>query len=171
MAIIEGIFATIFACILFKAFWGFEKEKEEKCVVRKLVYLDKKLIDVNNLFNETIDGRHTYVRKWVFLNAKERYDEDAIFGFSGAVRTEMTALGVETTIRELLPVYFEGSSGLLDAVEGNDEPLVILVQRTGFFPLALVFGMHREKSCELTVNEASQMVKIARLFAIADLNS
>lgn len=143
------------------------KKHKEK---RKFLYLDKKLIDVDHLFNGTIDGQHPYVRKWVVLNPKDRVQPDAFYGFDSSVSAEMTALGINLTIGEVLPRYFEDCNAFLSAVEGSDDSIVILVQRSGFFPLAIVLGTQMGETRSITPKKANDLVVFAQTFAIADLN-
>lgn len=134
------------------------------------MYLNKKLISIPCLFHETMDGKHHFVRKCVVFNPKDRAEPDAFFGRDGSVKAEMTALGMEISIREQLPMYFEGSNAFLNAMDANDAPIVILLQRSGFFPLAIIFGSQLGETRALTDEEALEIMPRVQSFAIADLN-
>lgn len=149
--------------------------RDDQCKVmyevapKKFVFLDKQLLCADALVNGTVDGRHPYVRKWVFVSAGERHDLRALMGNSGAVEAEMTALGVNLTIAENLPLFIEDNDSILEAVGDGESLGLVLVQRSGIFPLALVFGMGTTSKV-LKMEEVLPMLEKVSFVAIADLN-
>lgn len=118
---------------------------------QRFVYLEKSLFNIETLFGK-IDGDHPYVRKWV-LHAVGDDSTDALFGHSSFVRTEMIAVGMQHKIEQHVAAFLKSHCC------GNGvEAFLLLVQNTGYFPLAIFFTREVDVSCEISVDQARAML-------------
>lgn len=126
---------------------------DERCKTagQRFVYLEKKLFDIDTLFGN-MDDRHPYVRKWV-LHAVNDDSTDALFGHSSFVRTEMVAISMQHKIEQHVASFLKSHCA------GNGiKHFVLLVQNTGYFPLAVFFTREIDVSCEITADQARAMM-------------
>lgn len=131
----------------------------------QLVYLQKSLMNMDELLDGSIDGKHGWVRKWVLFNLSDDDVEGAVFGHSGGVRVEMVALGAnESIVAHAVP--FVKKRCMFSAPES----MVLLLQRSGFFVLGLFFTNDEFASSEMNADAARNRMEHVSTIIILNLS-
>lgn len=131
----------------------------------QLVYLKKSLMNMDELLDCSIDGKHGWVRKWVLFNLSDDDVEGAVFGHSGGVRVEMVALGAnESIVAHAVP--FVKKRCMFSAPES----MVLLLQRSGFFVLGLFFTNDEFASSEMNADAARNRMEHVSTIIILNLS-
>jgi hypothetical protein len=130
-----------------------------------VIYLSKTLINVDELFDGSIDGRHGWVRKWVLFNVGDADVAGGLFGHSGAVEAELVALGANLSIAEQVVPFVRKYLACSVA-----QPFVLLIQRSGFFVLGVLFADDEFASAELTAEGARARMDNVSVVVIMNLS-
>ena len=131
-----------------------ENADDEHCATtgERFIYLEKRLFNMDALFSE-VDGRHAYVRKWMMLEINDNVATVLPCRLS-SVCAEMTALGVQHAVEEHVSAFIKKHcSG--DGIEA----FLLLVQNTGYFPLAIFFSREEGSTCEISARQAKDLLR------------
>ena len=126
---------------------------------QRFIYLDKHLLNTDALFG-LMDGHHPYIRKFVLHSLHDK-EKDAVYGHSSSVRVEMNAIGMQHKIEKHVTAFMKEHCQFKDA-----QSFVLLVQNTGYFPLAVFFTHETDRSIEIDEHEAKTLMNETVLNAL-----